>query len=808
MNVVGDVWVAIRGEGSKFAGDAEKTINDGIGPAAKKAAGIIGGLFVGKAAIGFAKEGISELEDVERVGAQTEAQLKATGGAAGVTADHLDELAQSGLALSGVDDELIKSAGNVLLQFTSIKAQGGIFDRTLKDSQDLAQTLGIDVTAAAKVLGRALEAPEAAGRSLRAANVILTQSEKDQITAFKAAGDEAGAQEVILKRVEAQVGGTAEAFGKTLPGQVKIAQEELKNAKAELVGGFAPAISLVATVTTTLSQGLEELPAPLKTVTSLVLGGAVAYVSLARPINEAISLSRTLGIIKTTEAAQTALATEATIADTAAKEASLISQGGFLAGLGSVSIVALPVVATLGILGKSYLDTQSQQADATATTREYTKALLDQNGVIDDNVDKVTAQKLVDAGITPLFEKAGITAKSFADEVRNGGKPLADLAFGVRNLNTSSLEWAATLRDAKRSGDPFVQNLVTMFEQGKISAEQLRKLANSAHDLSTDFTDGKKAAGDQATALETVSEITGDATGATDDMTQALADQKAALDGAKKAVDDQKASVDALAKSYQDAVDGTLSQFEAQLRLSDAQIAERKAIAELDDARKKGNLSNDEGLKLTNDTFDAILNEAEAAKTLAEAMATGKSETDKATAGQQALIQELYGVAATLAPGSDLQQQVGEYIRKLQATSGPYETQIGIDQAAEDDARAKIAAFAKYVSSTLDQFFGVEISFIGNKGPGPQRRAAGGDYAPGPLLVGEGGRPELLFPRESGTVVSNARILAALGAPSGRGGGDGSVIVQVDARGVPDPWAVGRAVGSSVVEAKWRFPRR
>lgn len=873
MTTVGEVFVAIRGEGSKFSGDADRIIDGGVAPAAKRVATMIGGLFVGKAAIGFAKAGIAELEDVERVGAQTEAQLKATGGAAGVTAEHLDELAASGLALTGVDDELIKSAGNVLLQFSGIKAEGGIFDRTLHDAEDVAQSMGIDVPAAAKILGRSLQDPEHAARMLRGANVLLTASQKDQITAFMAAGDAASAQGVVLSQVEAQVGGAAEAFGQTLPGQMKIAQEEMKNAKAELVVGMAPALSLVAGATTKFAEVLTSLPGPLRDVVALTLGGGAAYLALARPINSAIELSRTLGIFKAAEATATTVAadaevaaaaetvaaqgavtaavterevvvdaaairwvtaneaiafseaevtaavmaseaatmqalfgqaaliaedealvvaegeaaaaiaarTAATEAEAAANAASQASNAGLLSRLLGIAPVALPVVAVLGILGKSWLDTQADNAVAAQTVKDYTAALQETDGAIQDHIDKVTAQKLVDAGVTDLLSKAGIEAKSFADEVRTGGDPLYNFANGLRAGANESMILGSALRDAKASGDPFVANLATMVEQGKLSRSEAAKLADTARDLSLGLADGTKAAGDHAAALGVVKDITGQTAAAT-------ADETASLEAATKAAGDFSGFLvdlgSAMDKTYKASLSGTqaTSNYEGALDSLIGTLATSSKVLYENSATL--DLNSEKGRQNT----DALIKSGESIATLIERRFEETHSVKDATAAGEMYVQNLRDQLAaagyndeqigqmidtinltpeditTMFSNNAVEQQivVGKYLAELDNIEPEKRTEIEalIAQGAYDGANALLNELTK------DRTVNVRINTQGtiaipDLGPGATKEFHGSGLASGTenwgggwAIVGEEG-PELAFLPAGAKVIPN-----------------------------------------------------
>ena len=56
-----------------------------------------------------------ETAEMQKVAAQTNAVITSTGGVAGVTAEHVEELGKSLLNLSGIDDEVIKNSENLLL---------------------------------------------------------------------------------------------------------------------------------------------------------------------------------------------------------------------------------------------------------------------------------------------------------------------------------------------------------------------------------------------------------------------------------------------------------------------------------------------------------------------------------------------------------------------------------------------------------------------------------------------------------------------------------------------------------------------
>jgi hypothetical protein len=215
----------------------------------KVAAGV--GLAIG-AGLGIAaKIGFDEFKENQLVMAQTEAVLKSTGKAARVTAKHVDELASSISDYSGMDDEAIQSGENMLLTFTQIQNRAGkmndIFDQTTKVTADLSVAMGIDMSKAALQVGKALNDPERGMSRLQRIGVAFTQGQKDAVAALMKTGDTAGAQKIILAELTKEFGGSAEAAGKTLPGQLQILKENFANVAGEIVGRFVPVLVKFAT---------------------------------------------------------------------------------------------------------------------------------------------------------------------------------------------------------------------------------------------------------------------------------------------------------------------------------------------------------------------------------------------------------------------------------------------------------------------------------------------------------------------------------------------------------------------------------
>lgn len=141
--------------------------------------------------------------------------LEQTGYSAGVTKEHLDALAESLQKGTGFNEDDIRQAEVALLRFGNIA--GKTFDDALKLSTNLAASMGIGVADAATLVARALEDPIAGFKGLRGVVKPLTETEKEAVAAFKAAGDEAASMNIVLAHMS-NVSGAAEAANQGLTG--------------------------------------------------------------------------------------------------------------------------------------------------------------------------------------------------------------------------------------------------------------------------------------------------------------------------------------------------------------------------------------------------------------------------------------------------------------------------------------------------------------------------------------------------------------------------------------------------------------
>ena len=158
----------------------------------------------------LAKNSIDAAKEVRQSLAQVESALASTGGRSGKTAAELQKSAKALETLSLFDDDaILRDVSANLLRFGNISGQ--VFDRAQQAAVNLAARLGLDLSAAASTVGKALDQPVVGLTALAKLGVRFTEDEKKQISALVAAGEGYKAQGVILQALEMRFNGAAKA---------------------------------------------------------------------------------------------------------------------------------------------------------------------------------------------------------------------------------------------------------------------------------------------------------------------------------------------------------------------------------------------------------------------------------------------------------------------------------------------------------------------------------------------------------------------------------------------------------------------
>ena len=246
-----------------------------LGKVGKVAAAL--GLTLGAAAL-FRKF-ITETSEAQFALAQLEARVKSTGGAAKLAVPQLTAMAEEMQRLTVFSDEAVMSAQSMLLTFTKIKADN--FKEALAASANLADAFG-SLQGASIQVGKALQGNAGAMTALQKVGIAFTEAEKNVIEGLFATGRASEAQRMILKELEVEFGGAAEAARQTFGG----ALAGLKNAWGEL---FEVSKADSAGVIHALNSITAALPAVSSGFAKFVGGVQLLWLDLTIYIQEQVA---------------------------------------------------------------------------------------------------------------------------------------------------------------------------------------------------------------------------------------------------------------------------------------------------------------------------------------------------------------------------------------------------------------------------------------------------------------------------------------------------------------------------------------
>lgn len=290
MPVVTQLIAKFSAEGGE---GVKKTLTDIHGEVGKapslfgKATAGVAGFVAGGAALDLIKSGIGlvtdtigglvdKAEESEAVMAETNAVLAATHHAAGLSTGAIANLATSLSNLTGIDDETVQSAENMLLTFRHIGSKGGIFDQASSLALDMAEKFHTGPEQAALQLGKALDDPATGYTRLQRIGVTFSQHQVDLIKKFTETGQVAKAQQVILSELGNEMGGVAAAHAHTLQGAMQLLNTQWDNFQEAIGTALIPALTdLLGHLTPIIAQLMTQLQPTLDNLTN-ALGPLVA----------------------------------------------------------------------------------------------------------------------------------------------------------------------------------------------------------------------------------------------------------------------------------------------------------------------------------------------------------------------------------------------------------------------------------------------------------------------------------------------------------------------------------------------------
>jgi hypothetical protein len=302
-------------------------------------------------------------------------QLELTGHASGQTTEDIDRMTKA-LAINTLASvNGAREAATAILTFTSIT--GDNVERTLGLAQDLTDSLGGDLLANAKKLGKAIEDPSKAFKTLNEMGARLSETEMARLKTMAATGDHLKAQEVILAKIEARVKGIGKAGATdTLAGAYDTLGESITllfesvSKNSGLLDSFREAINTVSAAIQSWTKTVDAGFGPLKMFGDIIGGVVNAIAWMVKNIHILASAFAALAIVKTITAAYTFF-TRKTVEATAAT--SLFS--GALNRIPFVAIASMVIGAVVGWLSYAAAARDARRAleGVNTSNREFLK---------------------------------------------------------------------------------------------------------------------------------------------------------------------------------------------------------------------------------------------------------------------------------------------------------------------------------------------------------------------------------------------------------------------------------------------------
>jgi hypothetical protein len=331
------------------------------------------------------------------------------GNQAGAVAERLRKLARQTALNTGVDANSIKMTQAKLMTFRNLaltaNEAGGAFDRATKAAIDMAAAGFGEASQNAVQLGKALQDPIKGITALSRSGITFTTQEKEKIRTLVESNRVLDAQDMILRAIETQVGGTAVA---TANASDKM-REGMRIVKEEIGRGLAPAFESLAGTATSFGTWAEKNG-------PVVAAVAVAFGLLAVAVTG----------VKVAMGLATAASAAYALAQTGLASANLAVQISTGVGIATAAIALGLIVATTA---KVYANAKAlrEQAAATATVTEETGIM---KNMIDRNRKANEEAAAAEAATASKQEKAAAAEKT---RYANFKKSLADAKQAIRD---------------------------------------------------------------------------------------------------------------------------------------------------------------------------------------------------------------------------------------------------------------------------------------------------------------------------------------------------------------------------------------
>lgn len=575
----------VTGQANLVGQQAGKALGTGITASASGIAKGVVAVLGGIGAAHFMRGALDEAQEAVKVGNLTNAVIKSTGGAAGVTADQVGALATSLSKVAGVDDELIQAGENVLLTFTSVRNQVGagndVFNQATRAALDMSAALGTDLQGAVIQLGKALNDPLQGMTALRRVGVSFTEEQQAQVKALQDSGNLLGAQKLILSELNKEFGGAAAANATALD-KMHVA---VLNAKEAIGTALLPAVNAASAGLTEMLGAFTALPGPVQSVTGAIIGLGAASLAIAL-ITPKIRAARVEleGMGTAGAAASRGLGflgrASLVVAGAAALVAGLKAVRDKAAELSGHGVGSIPKltddVADFLTTGRAVGDLADQFGTGLAGIGKSLKTFTDDQGGF-KSIDR-----LLDPAFTAATADIDSLDKTLAGLVSGGHADAAKQFFA--EIVTLAGRQGVSVDDVNRAFNDYGDAVHGAAAEGKLAQLDLKGAGDAADGSATKAEDAVKKWNDLQGALEAVVQSDWSKQLASN-LTSALNPVERFLVGTGKNVDDLKEQVTA-AKADLASATADLAKFDATGTASDiARI--RGQAGDVDAARAK-----------------------------------------------------------------------------------------------------------------------------------------------------------------------------------------------------------------------------
>jgi hypothetical protein len=414
-------------------GKATKPVTSGLSSIGSKLFGIAGGVVAGITLDTVAEEASA----VSKTMAQMGAVLKSTGDASGMSQNQLEALADAQAKVTTYSKNTTEQAENMMLTFTGIGSK--TFPTAIKAAEDYATATGGSATSAAQLLGKALNDPATGLSKLTRVGITFTAAQQKQIKAMEKTGNTAGAQGIMLSTFSKKFGGSAQAIGNTLSGQISKAKNSLMEAA---MTAFSAIMPVVTKLLPSVVKGVQQISEFIQTHQKDIQGVTQKVGALAQSIISGIVpiVTNLFGfVIKSAQQISKFIQAHQKQIQTVAKEVGALAQKiisgimpivtgifGFVAEHGKLVMgVIIGVASAFAILKGVTL--------AASAAEEIHNALIVigaiKSGALAASTGALTAAKATELGIT-------------------GDTTLAQLAFNVSTIASATAHGIATAATA------------------------------------------------------------------------------------------------------------------------------------------------------------------------------------------------------------------------------------------------------------------------------------------------------------------------------------------------------------------------